>query len=134
MVADQQPSRFEQEQRNRATLEKERHDQTADTFRKLQQLPDIELIALAVRQSVTAPHLDNPGFEMEMNRRLKDAIEKLTGEIVTFRESAIASAEKADVTAGKLTTLTRWLIGFTAVLVILTVVIVILTVKLLHKG
>lgn len=133
-MADQQPSRFEQEQRTRAALHEQQHVKAAEIFRKVQQLSDLDLIAVAVRQSITSSALSNPGYEMEMNRRLKDAVEKLTGEIVAFRESAIAAAEKSDVAAGKLTTLTRWLIIFTAALVILTVVIVVLTVKLLHKG
>lgn len=83
---------------------------------------------------IQMPPEGSPKHEMEMQRRLKDAVEALTGELVTFRQSSEAAAEKADAAAGKLTTLTGWLIGFTIELVILTVVVVILTARLLAKG
>jgi hypothetical protein len=57
---------------------------------------------------------------LEMNRRLKDAVVKLTTETVRSRESS----ER----------LTRWLIGFTLALVILTAMLVWLTVILARKG
>jgi hypothetical protein len=53
---------------------------------------------------------------MEMNRRLKAATEKLTTEIVTFRESS-------DAAARKLSLLTNVLIVFTAALVVLTIIL-----------
>jgi hypothetical protein len=64
---------------------------------------------------------------MEMNRRLKEATGKLTGELVTFRESS-------DVAARKLWRLTNVLIGFTAALVALTAALVILIIILAAKG
>ncbi|MDQ2873394.1 MAG: hypothetical protein M3Y33_00580 [Actinomycetota bacterium] len=72
--------------------------------------------------------------EMEMERRLKNAVATLTAELVASRESSEAAAEKADTAAAKLTRLTGWLIGFTIALVALTVVLVILTIRLLAQG
>jgi hypothetical protein len=61
-----------------------------------------------------------PAF-IKMNRRLKVAIEQLTGELVTFRQSS-------DAASGKLSRLTNVLIGFTTVLVVLTFASVVLTI------
>jgi hypothetical protein len=36
----------------------------------------------------SAPSFPGPHHETEMDRRLKDAVEKLTGEITAFRESS----------------------------------------------
>lgn len=58
-----------------------------------------------------------PGYQMEMDRRLKAAIIELTGEIVTFRQSS-------DLAAGKLARLTNVLIALTAMVVILTVALI----------
>jgi hypothetical protein len=104
------------------------------TFRRTRTLEDDALIALAGRRSIRAGHYGITAFEMEMQRRLKDAVEALTGELVTSREAADKAARQADEAAGKLTRLTGWLIGFTVAVVFLTVVLVFLTVRLLAKG
>jgi hypothetical protein len=80
-----------------------------DHAEQVSRLSDEELIG-------QAPGFPGPHHEMEMNRRLKVAIERLTGELVTFRKSA-------DAAASKLSRLTNVLIGFTAVLVVLTILI-----------
>jgi hypothetical protein len=74
-----------------------------------------------------APGFPGPHHEMELNRRLKTAIEKLTTELVTFRRSS-------DVAARKLSRLTNVLIDFTAALVALTVALVVLTIIVAAKG
>lgn len=83
--------------------------------------------------------------QMEMQRRLKDAVENLTVETVTSRESSERLTGQLDASIGSLTAetvksresaerLTRWLIGFTAGLLILTAVLVALTVILARRG
>lgn len=79
------------------------------TIVRLEDLTDRELIAAAPAQS----SLSFPHHQMEMQRRLKDAIEAQTAE---SRKSRIWSA---------------W---GTAVLAVLTVVLVILTVVLIRHG
>ena len=91
-----------------------------DHAQELRKLSDAELVG-------RAPGFPGPHYEMEMNRRLKGATEKLTAELVTFRESS-------DVAARKLWRLTNVLIGFTAALVALTVALLILTIILAAKG
>jgi hypothetical protein len=85
-----------------------------------QQVSDADLIA-------TAPGIPGPQHEMEMQRRLKEAIGELTGELVKFRTAS-------DEAASRMERLTSWLVGFTIALTILTVVVVILTAVLLGKG
>lgn len=87
---------------------------------QLSQLRDEELIG-------RAPGFPGPHYEMEMSRRLKTAIENLTTELVTFRESS-------DKAARKLSRLTNILIAFTAVLVALTVALVVLTIMVAAKA
>jgi hypothetical protein len=70
---------------------------------------------------IGAPTSDSQ-LQMEMNRRLKDSVEALTAELVTFRKSS-------DKAAGKLARLTNVIIGLTGFLVVLTIVLVILTVR-----
>lgn len=100
-----------------------RQAQQAAEIRRLAQLSDEDLIAVTPANT----SLSRPLPQMEMDRRLKNAVEALTGELVTFRESS-------DAAAGKLERLTRWLIGFTIVLVILTLAVVLLTAVLAAKG
>jgi hypothetical protein len=59
----------------------------------------------------------DPGNAMELQRRLKVAVETLTTELVAFRASS-------DAASRKLVRLTNWLIGFTVGLVLLTLVLV----------
>jgi hypothetical protein len=70
---------------------------------------DEELIA-------KAPGFPGPGYQMEMERRLKDAITELTTQTVAARKSA-------DRTANRLVWLTIVLVVLTAALVALTVVL-----------
>ncbi len=110
-------------QRHHDTKEQERQDWQArqvDHAHELSKLSDEELIG-------RAPGFPGPHHEMEMNRRLKAAIEKLTTELVTFRKSS-------DVAARKLSRLTNVLISFTATLVALTVALVFLTIIIARNG
>jgi hypothetical protein len=94
--------------------------QQANHAQELRKLSDEELVG-------RAPGFPGPHYEMEMNRRLKEATEKLAGELVAFRQSS-------DVAARKLWRLTNVLVSFTAALVALTVALVILTIILATKG
>lgn len=87
-----------------------------DHAERLSQLSDKELTG-------RAPGFPGPHHEMEMNRRLKVAIQRLTGELVKFRESS-------DAASRKLSRLTNVLIGFIAALVILTLGLVVLTIAI----
>jgi hypothetical protein len=110
-------------QRHHGAKEQERqnwHARQVDHARELSKSSDVELIG-------RAPDFPGPHHEMEMNRRLKAAIEKLTTELVTFRKSS-------DVAARKLSRLTNVLISFTAALVALTVALVVLTIIIARKG
>ncbi len=104
----------ERHQRARAQELQETKIRQLQHAEQLSQLSDGRLIG-------QAPGFPGPHHETEMNRRLKGAIERLTGEFVSFRESS-------DAAAGKLSRLTNVLIGFTAVLVILTFGLVVLTI------
>jgi hypothetical protein len=113
------------EQKAAATVDAAHKRQIANV-NSLRELPDDELIAqIGPRNSFTFPH-----GEMELQRRLKDAIEMLTGELVAFREAADRAAEKSEKADGRLERLTRWLIGLTVVLIALTGAIVALTIVL----
>jgi hypothetical protein len=94
--------------------------QRVNHAQELRKLSDAELLA-------RAPGLPGPHHEMEMNRRLKAAVEKLTVELVAFRGSS-------DAAARKLWRLTNVLIGFTAALVALTVALVIVTIIVAAKS
>jgi hypothetical protein len=99
-----------------------------------EEMSDRELIA-------RIPVAGGPQNEMELQRRLKVAVELLTAELVTFRESAEAAAarsdaaaarsdaaaDRADAAAGRLERLTRWLIAFTIGLFVLTAIVAVLT-------
>jgi hypothetical protein len=104
------------------------------------QMPDERIITNA---ELTSRNRQQPRFEygLEMQRRLKVVTEKLTAELVIFRKSAEAAAERSEAaarrseaTAATLERLTRWLIGFTVALVVLTVVVIALTAVLAAKG
>jgi len=66
----------------------------------------------------------DPGNHMELQRRLRVAVQELTAQIVTFRKSSDAAAKRLEW-------LTYVLVLMTAVLVALTVILV---VPALHKG
>lgn len=83
--------------------------QHLDGARQRGHLSDEELIA-------RAPGFPGPGYQMEMERRLKDAITDLTRETVAARKSS-------DRTARRLVWLTVVLVVLTAALVALTVVL-----------
>jgi hypothetical protein len=91
-----------------------------DHAHQISQLSDDELIG-------RAPGSPGPHHELEMNRRLKGAIEKLTTELITFRQSS-------DLAARKLWRLTNVLIGFTVALVALTVALVVLTIMIATRS
>lgn len=99
---------------------------------------------------VHAPGPGDPRHEMEMQRRLKNAVEKLTDqtmefnrsshalisnltkEIVVFRESSDAAAVKVEKLTIALKRYTVWLVGLTVFLVLLAGVTVALTVVLIN--
>jgi hypothetical protein len=102
------------------------HTQQIAHLNSLRELPDDELITrIGPQNSFTPPH-----GEMELQRRLKDAIETLTGELVAFREASDRAADKSERADERLERLTRWLIGLTVVLIALTGAIVALTIVL----
>jgi hypothetical protein len=122
--------------------------QQAEEIRQLSRMSDEELIA----QTPGNTSFSRPLPQMEMSRRLKDAVEALTAETIKSRESSerligqldtsiasltdeiVAFRESSDNAAMKLARLTHWLIGFTAALVFLTVVLVVLTAVLSANG
>lgn len=87
--------------------------QHLDGVRQRGQLSDEELIA-------RAPGFPGPGYQMEMERRLKDAITDLTTQTVAARRSADRAASR--------------LVWLTVVLVVLTGALVALTVVLAMRG
>jgi len=110
-----------------------------DNAQVIAQVPDEHLIGDARAASRAGQQRFEYGLEMQ--RRLKVATEKLTAELVMFRESAEAAAERSEAaarrseaSAAKLERLTRWLIGFTVVLVVLTLAVLTLTAVLAAKG
>lgn len=83
--------------------------QVVSGVRSLRDLPDDELIAAApAHTSLSRPH-----HEMEMQRRLKDAVIALTEESKTAR---------------------AWAAWGSAVIAVLTVVLIVLTVVLIKQG
>ena len=81
--------------------------------REAGELSDADLIA-------TMPGLLDETHPMEMQRRLKVAVERLTAEVITSRESADGLA--------------RRVVWLTAILVVLTAALVALTVVLAVRG
>ncbi len=80
-----------------------------ESVNQLARVSDAELIA-------TAPGLTNETHQMEMSRRLKVAIQELTGETVAARESS-------DRASARIAWLNIMLVVLTAALVALTVVL-----------
>jgi hypothetical protein len=99
--------------RQRALRERQFREQVrahnVDSVNQLAQLGDAELIA-------TAPGLTNETHQMEMSRRLKVAIQELTGETVAARVSS-------DRASARIAWLNVLLVLLTAALVALTVVL-----------
>ncbi|SRR6266571_9214137 len=91
----------ERQRRGQVQARQEIRDQHVENARRLGDLSDAELIA-------QAPGFPGPGHEMEMSRRLKDSVELLTAELVTFRTSPEDAAARSDAAAGRLVRLTRW--------------------------
>lgn len=121
MTSDGRLSRAErqaQEIRNRLA-------QQAEEIRELARLSDDELIA----QTPANTSLSRPLPQMEMSRRLKDAVEALTAELVMFRESSDRSARQSDAAAGKLARLTWVIIVLTVAVAGLTAALVVLTLR-----
>jgi hypothetical protein len=123
----------ERQQEKQKRAEQARRAQNLETAQRLAKMSDADLIA-------SAPGFPGPHHEMEMNRRLKDAVEKLTGEITAFRESSerltglldasVASltaetiaARESSERAGRRVWLNVLLVAMTAALVALTVVL-----------
>jgi hypothetical protein len=113
-----------------------------ETFRELQAMPVEHLVG-----GVGAVEVDpRDAYAREMNRRLTEAISKLTVETVTSRESSerrtaelnasvaglteriVTFQGSTEASAARLERLTRWLIGFTVALVVLTLAVVALSV------
>lgn len=108
-------------------------DIVTEEAQRMAQLPDKRLITLAELDSRNGKQ-SRFEYGLEMQRRLKVATEKLTAELVMFRDSAEVAAERSEAaalrseaSAAKLERLTRWLIGFTVALVVLTVAVLALT-------
>jgi hypothetical protein len=99
--------------------------QQAEKIRELARLSDDELIA----QTPANTSLSRPLPQMEMSRRLKDAVEALTAELVMFRESSDAAARHSDTAAGKLARLTWVIIVLTVAVAGLTAALVLLTLR-----
>jgi hypothetical protein len=105
--------------------------QRVERASQLAQLSDAQLIA-----AVTPVGISHP---MEMDRRLRDAVENLTAETIKSREASkalgarlndsftsltreiVTFRKSSDAAAGKLAVLTWVIIGLTAALVVLTV-------------
>ncbi len=105
----------------------------------LADVPDGLLVGMA-RYSVTQKRAADE-YVTEMNRRLKDAVESMTAELVIFRESAEAAAtrqeaaaDRAEASATRLEGGTRVLVWFTAALVALTVAVLALTAVVAATG
>jgi hypothetical protein len=92
--------------------------QQAEEIRGLARLSDDELIARAPANR----SLSRPLPQMEMSRRLKDAVAALTAELVMFRKSS-------DAAAGKLARLTWVIIVLTVAVAALTAALVVLTLR-----
>jgi hypothetical protein len=86
-------------------------DRNVATAREREDVPDAELIA-------TAPGVPNVTHQMEMDRRLKAAIEDLTGEVVTSRKSADRLARRVVWASWVLVALTVVLVALTVVLAV----------------
>ena len=106
-----------------------------DNAQVIAQVPDEHLIGDARAASRAGQQRFEYGLEMQ--RRLKVATEKLTAELVMFRESAEAAAERSEAAARRseasAAKLER-LIGFTVILVVLTLAVLALTAVLAAKG
>lgn len=112
-----------------------RLEQEAEEVRQLAQLSDAELIS----RTPANTSLSRPRPQMEMQRRLKDATERLAAETVKARESSeqlsaelhalvagltseiVTFRKSSDEASASLTRLTRWLIGFTVALLVVGV-------------
>lgn len=71
-----------------------------------------------------APGPNDAPNEMEMQRRLIEAVDRLTGELVMFRDAAGGAAEKSDQAATRLVRLTWVIAVLTAVVIALTGVLI----------
>jgi hypothetical protein len=120
MTSDGRLSRAERQ----AQEIRNRHAQQAEEIRELARLSDDELIA----QTPANTSLSRPLPQMEMSRRLKDAVEALTAELVMFRESSDNAARQSCAAAGKLARLTWMIIVLTVAVAGLTAALVVLTV------
>jgi hypothetical protein len=127
----------ERQQEKQKRAEQARRAQNLETAERLAKMSDADLIA-------TAPGFPGPHHEMEMNRRLKDAVEKLTGEITVFRESSERLTGQLDASVASLTAETiatresseragRRVFWLNVVLVVMTAALVALTVVLALK-
>ena len=120
MTSDGSRSRAERQ----AEEIRNRQAQQAAEIRELARLSDDELIA----QTPVQTSFSRPLPQMEMSRRLKNAVEALTAELVMFRESSDSAARQSDAAAGKLARLTWVLIVLTVAVTGLTAALVVLTV------
>jgi hypothetical protein len=97
----------------------------AEEVRELARLSDDELIA----KTPANTSLSRPLPQMEMSRRLKDAVEALTSQLVMFRESSDGAARQSAAAAGKLARLTWVIIVLTVAVAGLTAALVVLTLR-----
>ena len=100
---------FKWQQRENEQMRQANADYKRNRVREIEQVSDAELIA-------TTPGLTDESHSMEMSRRLKVAVENLTGEVITSRESA-------DRLARRVVWLTAIIVVLTATLVALTIVL-----------
>ena len=112
MADGEGPGFFERQRLKRNQEVQARLQRRDDEVSSLSLLSDKDLIV----KSAARTSMSHPDHEMEMQRRLKDAVELLTGEIITSRKSA-------DKLAGRVVFLNVLLVIMTAVLVALTIVL-----------
>ena len=122
-------ARAEAERLDRVAAQRRREAERAQT--ELEPMTDWELIG----ERLMPPHVTNP---MELNRRLKNSVVDLTGELGTFRQSLEGAVSNltAEIHTFRQSSdkLTRWLIGLTVGLLLLTLILVILTAVLINRS
>ena len=100
--------------------------QFAEQAALIMRVPDEALLAATIDAGTIQP---SNHFAMEMQRRLKDAVEALTAELVMFRESSDGAARHSGAAAGKLARLTWVIIVLTVAVAGLTAALVVLTLR-----
>lgn len=94
MTADERRLTYtERQQQKQIQAEQARRAQYRETAQRLAEMSDEDLIA-------SAPGFPGPHHEMEMQRRLRNSVERLTAELVTSRAAAAEDARhQAEISA-----------------------------------